>query len=81
MSKTSTTEKASNKPFFRRKRQCPLQDVHVDYKDVKLLQGFISERGRILPSRITSVSAKKQRQLKKAIKLARVLALLPFVAR
>ena len=81
MSKSSPAEKASNKPFFRRKRQCPLQDVNVDYKDVKLLQGFISERGRILPSRITSVSAKKQRELKKAIKLARVLALLPFVAR
>lgn len=77
----TTAPAAPGKVFFRRKRQCPLQDVKVNYKDVKLLLGFISERGRILPSRITAVSAKKQRELKKAIKLARTLALLPFVAR
>jgi small subunit ribosomal protein S18 len=51
----------------------------VDYKDVKLLQRFISERGKIVPSRITAVSAKKQRELSKAIKRARFLALLPYL--
>ena len=70
------------KVFFRRRKMCPLHDVpaaEISYKNVKLLSRFTSERGRILPSRITSVSAKKQRQLKRAIKRARVLALLPFV--
>ncbi|MFV9875388.1 MAG: 30S ribosomal protein S18 [Rickettsiales endosymbiont of Dermacentor nuttalli] len=67
--------------FFKRKKRCPLSEEgspKVDYKNVKLLSRFISERGRILPSRITSVSAKKQRELKTAIKRARVLALLPY---
>lgn len=78
-------ESSSNvgrKVFFRRRKMCPLHDVpaaEISYKNVKLLSRFTSERGRILPSRITSVSAKKQRQLKRAIKRARVLALLPFV--
>ncbi len=52
---------------------------YIDYKDVKLLQRYISERGKIVPSRITAVSAKKQRELAKAIKRARNIALLPFV--
>jgi small subunit ribosomal protein S18 len=67
--------------FFRRRKGCPLSEIDspiVDYKNIKLLTKFISERGRILPSRITGVSAKKQRELKKAIKRARTLALLPF---
>ncbi|MEZ5691132.1 MAG: 30S ribosomal protein S18 [Rickettsiales bacterium] len=71
------------KVFFRRKKTCPLSGEsapEIDYKDVKLLQRFISERGKILPSRITSVSYKKQRKLAKAIKRARNLALLAFVA-
>lgn len=70
------------KVFFRRKKTCPLTGKNapqVDYKDVKLLSRFISERGKILPSRITSVSHKKQRELASAIKRARNLALLPFV--
>ncbi|MEQ8827745.1 MAG: 30S ribosomal protein S18, partial [Parvibaculum sp.] len=50
----------------------------IDYKDVKLLQRFVSERGKIVPSRITAVSAKKQRALAQAIKRARFLALLPY---
>lgn len=69
--------------FFRRHRGCPFSEEgapEIDYKNIKLLSRFISERGRILPSRITSVSAKKQRELKKAIKRARNIALLPFVA-
>lgn len=72
----------SKQLFFRRRKGCPLSEEHspkIDYKNIKLLSRFISERGRILPSRITSVSAKKQRELKQAIKRARNLALLPFV--
>lgn len=53
---------------------------HIDYKDVELLKRFISERGKILPRRVTGTSAKYQRKLTTAIKRARVMALLPFVA-
>lgn len=73
---------AGRKVFFRRRKSCPLTGPNapkIDYKDVKLLGRFISERGKILPSRITSVSAKRQRELSQAIKRARNLALLPFV--
>ena len=73
----------SKKPFFRRSRNCPLSGPKapvIDYKNTKLLSKYISERGKILPSRITSVSAKKQRELSKAIKRARSIALLPYVA-
>ena len=69
------------RPFFRRRKSCPFsaKDAPViDYKDVRLLQGFMSERGKIVPSRITAVSAKKQRELAKAIKRARHLGLLPY---
>ncbi|MCI3028578.1 MAG: 30S ribosomal protein S18 [Desemzia incerta] len=51
----------------------------VDYKDVELLKRFISERGKILPRRVTGTYAKNQRKLTKAIKRARVMGLLPFV--
>ena len=74
---------AGRKVFFRRRKSCPLsgnQAPKIDYKDVKLLQRFVSERGKILPSRITAVSAKKQRALSRAIKRARNLALLPYVS-
>jgi small subunit ribosomal protein S18 len=70
------------KVFFRRKKSCPFSSKNapqIDYKDVKLLSRYISERGKITPSRITAVSAKKQRELSKAIKRARNLALLPYV--
>lgn len=70
------------KVFFRRRKTCPLTGDNapaIDYKDVKLLQRFVSERGKILPSRITAVSAKKQRALSRAIKRARNLALMPYV--
>ncbi|MDK9696748.1 MAG: 30S ribosomal protein S18 [Siculibacillus sp.] len=73
---------AARRPFFRRRKTCPFSGASapkIDYKDVKLLQRFISERGKIVPSRITAVSAKKQRELAKAIKRARFLGLLPFV--
>lgn len=53
--------------------------THIDYKDVELLKRFISERGKILPRRVTGTSAKYQRKLTKAIKRARQMALLPYV--
>ncbi|HRJ62353.1 MAG TPA: 30S ribosomal protein S18 [Azospirillaceae bacterium] len=70
------------RPFFRRRKTCPFSGANapaIDYKDIKLLSRFISERGKIVPSRITAVSAKKQRELARAIKRARFLALLPYV--
>ena len=72
------------RPFFRRKKTCPFSGANapkIDYKDVKLLQRFISERGKIVPSRITAVSAKKQRELSQAIKRARHLGLLPYLVK
>ena len=72
------------RPFQRRRKTCPFTGENapkIDYKDVKLLQRYISERGKIVPSRITAVSLKKQRELAQAIKRARFLALLPYVIR
>jgi small subunit ribosomal protein S18 len=72
------------RPFFRRRKVCPFAGSNaptIDYKDIRLLSRFISERGKIMPSRITSVSPIKQRELAKAIKRARFLGLLPYVAR
>ncbi|MEQ8354112.1 MAG: 30S ribosomal protein S18 [Kiloniellaceae bacterium] len=72
----------SRRPFFRRRKSCPFSGPKaqkIDYKDTRLLQRFVSERGKIVPSRITAVSAKKQRELARAIKRARFLALLPYV--
>jgi small subunit ribosomal protein S18 len=54
---------------------------YIDYKDEKLLQRFLTERGKILPSRLSGISARHQRQLSVAIKRARFLALLPYVKR
>jgi len=54
--------------------------THIDYKDVDLLKKFISERGKILPRRVTGTSAKYQRKLTSAIKVSRIMGLLPFVA-
>lgn len=74
----------ARRPFFRRRKTCPFTGTgapKIDYKDVKLLQRYVSERGKIVPSRITAVSAKKQRELAKAIKRARFLALLPYVVK
>ena len=70
------------RPAYRRRKVCPFSGANspkIDYKDVKLLQRFLSERGKIVPSRISAVSASKQRELARAIKRARNLALLPFV--
>lgn len=69
------------RPFFRRRKTCPFSGPgapKIDYKDVKLLSRFVSECGKIVPSRITAVSTKKQRELARAIKRARILSLLPF---
>jgi small subunit ribosomal protein S18 len=74
----------ATRPFFRRRKSCPFSGANapaIDYKDVKLLQRYISERGKIVPSRITAVSSKKQRELAGAIKRARFLALLPYAVR
>jgi small subunit ribosomal protein S18 len=72
----------ARRPFYRRRKSCPFSGPNapkIDYKDVRLLSRFLSERGKIVPSRITAVSAKKQRELATAIKRARFLALLPYV--
>ncbi len=74
---------AARRPFHRRRKTCPFSGANapkIDYKDVKLLQRYISERGKIVPSRITAVS-QKQRELANAIKRARFLGLLPYVIR
>ena len=72
----------ARRPFFRRRKSCPFSGdgaPKIDYKDVRLLSRFMSERGKIVPSRITAVSAKRQRELARAIKRARYLGLLPYV--
>jgi len=72
------------RPFFRRRKTCPFSAKNapkIDYKDTRLLQGFMSERGKIVPSRITAVSAKKQRELAKAIKRSRHIGLLPYIVK
>ncbi len=70
------------KPFFKRSKSCPFSGPHgqtIDWRDVKTLSRFISERGKIMPSRITNVSQKKQRELATAIKRARYMGLMPYV--
>ena len=79
--KSSTYSRLSlfQKPGIKFFRPCPLSEKNapvIDYKNLKLLRKYISESERILPSRITSVSQKKQKELSNAIKRARVLALL-----
>ena len=66
---------------FRRKKACRFTAdgvVEIDYKDIETLKDYVSETGKIVPSRITGTNAKYQRQLSTAIKRARYLALLPF---
>ncbi|MCT7948551.1 30S ribosomal protein S18 [Ancylothrix sp. C2] len=65
--------------YFRRRVSPIKPDDPIDYKDVDLLRKFITERGKILPRRITGLTAKQQRDMTLAIKRARILALLPFV--
>ncbi|MEQ8813373.1 MAG: 30S ribosomal protein S18 [Thalassobaculum sp.] len=82
MSQLQIARAAVRRPFMRRRKSCPFSGQSapaIDYKDTKLLSRFVSERGKIVPSRITAVSAKKQREMARAIKRARFLALLPYV--
>lgn len=78
--------RVSSDPFdakSRKKKRCPFMSAgyeDIDYKDIETLSQFITERGKILPRRITGVSAYFQRRLALAIKRARYMALLPFVA-
>ncbi len=78
----SPASSGGRRPFHRRRKSCPFTGKNapkIDYKDVKLLSRYISERGKIIPSRISAVSQKKQRELAVAIKRARFLGLLPYV--
>jgi len=66
--------------FFLKSRLSPIKPGDpIDYKDVDLLKKFITERGKILPRRLTGLTAKQQRDLTNSVKRARILALLPFV--
>lgn len=70
--------------FIRKKKTCPLKAIaisEINYKNLKLLNKFLTERGKIIPSRVTNVSMKKQRALTDAIKMARHLALISPVAK
>ena len=85
---TNRKEKEKTPPslegiFVKKRKQCPFTAAgirHIDYKDIQTLIQFVTERGKIIPRRITGVSAYYQRQLTQAIKRARHMALLPFVA-
>ena len=79
--KNTSREENSNSPFENRKKFCPFSQPNspiIDYKDVRLLTRYISEKGKIIPSRITGVSRRKQKELSKAIKRARFLSLLSY---
>jgi|TARA_R110002073_G_scaffold35533_1_gene103850 small subunit ribosomal protein S18 len=81
MSDMSISNVPARRPFMRRRKVCPFSGEFapaIDHKDPKLLLRYMSERGKIVPARITAVSAKKQRELARAIKRARQLALLPY---
>ena len=70
-------------PFIKKKKSCPFKAAnvkHIDYKDTETLFRFITERGKILPRRVSGVSAYYQKQLVQAIKRARYMGLLPFVS-
>jgi small subunit ribosomal protein S18 len=76
-------ERPKKKVFYRRRKVCKFcvdKSDYVDYKDVKLLQGFILERAKILPRRISGTCARHQRMVQQAIKRARHLALIPFTS-
>jgi len=73
--------KAARPAFGRSRRPRPPADMIFDYKDGEALKAFINETGKIVPRRISRLSAKQQRQLTNAIKRARILALLPFARR
>lgn len=75
-------EGGAKKTFFKRRKTCPFSGkdaLAIDWKDIRTLGRYVSERGKMMPSRITSVSQKKQRELAQAIKRARFMALMPYV--
>jgi small subunit ribosomal protein S18 len=76
-------DRGGRRPYFRKKvcKLCLKKAKAVDYKDVELLRRFITDRGKILPRRITGTCAKHQRMVSRAIMRARMVALLPFVSR
>ena len=79
--KSRSRDDNKNSPFEDRKKFCPFSQKNspiIDYKDIKLLSRDISEKGKIVPSRITNVSRSKQLELSKAIKRARFLALMSY---
>ena len=79
--KSRSRDDNKNSPFEDRKKFCPFSQKNspiIDYKDIKLLNRYISEKGQITPSRITNVSRSKQLELSKAIKRARFLGLMSF---
>ena len=81
--KPGDKEKGQRRPMFRRRKVCKFCADKIDdinYKDVKLLSGFVPERAKVLPRRISGTCAKHQRKLRVAIMRARVLALLPYLA-
>ena len=78
---SSSSSSSSSANYFKRKKFCAFEakDVlEIDYKDIDMLKEYVMESGRIVPSRITGTSARYQRQLARAVKLARFLALLPY---
>ena len=78
---TRQRDDRKNSPFEDRKRFCPFRQKNsptIDYKDIKLLSRYISEKGKVIPSRITYVSRKKQKELSTAIKRARFLSLMSY---
>ena len=80
--KTSKREENNNSPFENKKKFCPFSQQNspkIDYKDIRLLSRYITEKGKIVPSRITGVSKNKQKELSKAIKRARFLSLLSYI--
>ena len=82
MENSNDQQNVAKKSFSRRRKTCPFSGkgaMSIDWKDVKTLERYITERGNIIPSRITAVSSKKQRELSRAIKRARFMALIPYV--
>tara|TARA_B100001057_G_scaffold172721_1_gene173459 strand:+ start:13 stop:288 length:276 start_codon:yes stop_codon:yes gene_type:complete len=74
-------DERSNSPFESKRKFCPFSQPNsptIDYKDLRLLSRYITEKGKIIPSRITGVSKKKQKELSQAIKRARFLSLLSY---
>ena len=79
-----TRDDSKNSPFEDRKKFCPFSQKNspfIDYKDIKLLSRYVTEKGKIVPSRISNVSRAKQLELSKAIKRARFLAIMSYTTK